>query len=271
MMTFVRQRGWQWAALCLALAGCGGGDSSTEPDDAHPYQPGNTTVIGQGDTPQEFDTTAGAGCLKDASDQCVDLSKRCGPDDKVDVVVDKKGVVVSVVCYPTGGPVSSSSSKPPSGRTFANNEVVVLDDADDGDDLVGDVDIDSNNVTVWGDSPATAVVGGNLTISKNNGIVRGVRIKGNVTINGNNGAVLLSVIEGDVTITGNNNVLASCDVYGKVIYKGKNGGVVSNRVASGIDVDGGTACSDNVTLLDPDGDKAFDEGESGEPLSCGAK
>ena len=182
---------------------------------------------------------------------------------------DKQGVVVSVICYPvSGGPVSSADDKPPSGRTFANGETVVVGD---GTDVSGDVDVDSNNVTVWGDSPATSVIDGNLTISKNDGIVRGVRIKGDVTINGNNAAVLLSVIEGNVTINGNNNVIASCDVYGTITFSGKNGAIVSNRVVGGISAGESKAgCHDNIALTDPDNDKTFDAGEAGGPIGCDA-
>ena len=268
----MRKQVWMWASLTLVVAGCGGGDSGTTTDDTFPYKPGETTVIGQSDSPTEFTAPAGAGCLKDESGACVDLTKQCGDDAKVDVVVDKQGVVVSVICYPVSErPVSTADEKPPSGRTFGNNEVVVLDDVNDGDDLSGDVDIDSNNVTIWGESPATSVIGGNLTVSKNDGIVRGVRIRGNVTLSGNNAALLLCVVEGNVTLSGNNNVLASCDVYGTITVTGKNGAVVSNRVAGGITTGDKTACHDNISLTDKDGDKTFDAGEAGDPITCGAK
>lgn len=258
-----------WVALTLVACSDSGG-SQTETADSHPYKPGETSVIGQGDTPKEYTNPTGAGCLKDEKGACVDLGKECAPTDKVDVVVDKNGQVVDVICYPTGSaPVSSAEEKPPTGRTYANNEVVVLDDKDDGADVEGNVDVDSNNVTIWGNGPEVSVIDGNVTVSKNNGVVRGVRIKGNVTLSGNNASLLLCVVEGDVTITGNNNVLASCDVYGKVIISGQNDAVVSNRIAGDVSNKGsGLICSENLVLIDKDGDKVFDPGEAGAALTC---
>jgi hypothetical protein len=228
-------------------------------------------VIGPDGQPKEYRDAAGAGCLKDASGKCVDLSKECAPTDKVDVILDKKGTVVGVVCYPTGSaPVSSAESRPPTGRTFANGEVVVLDDVADGDDINGNVDVDSNNVTLWGNGPDVSVINGNVVISKNNGVIRGVRVKGDVTLAGNNAALLLSVVEGNVIVPGNNNVVASCDVHGDVKISGQNAVLASNRIAGKIEDKGsGLLCSENVALDDKNGNKQFDEGEAGAPLTCG--
>ena len=261
------------ALLCLSLLACDDGGSQTETGDAHPYDPGSTTVVGADETPAEFSSPTGAGCLKDASGKCVDLEKECAPTDKVDVIVDKQGVVVEVICYPTGAaPVSSAEREPPSGRTYANNEVVVLDDRDDGADVKGDVDVDSNNVTIWGSGPEVSVIEGNVTLSKNNVTVRGVRIRGNVTISGNNARLLLSAVEGNVIITGNNNVVASCDVFGNIEVSGQNQAAVNNRITGKLSGEGGgLICDGNVTLDDKDGDRLFDEGEAGAPLSCSGK
>jgi len=252
------------------LGGCGDDSSAqTETASAYPYKPGETSVVGQ-ESPKEFASPTGAGCLKDTSGACVDLTKSCGPTDKVDVVVDKSGVVIDVICYPTSqAPVSSAESRPPTGRTYANHEVVVLDDADDGADIKGDVDIDSNGVTLWGNGPAVSLIEGNVTVSKNDGIVRGVRIKGNVTLSGNNVTLLLCVVEGDVTITGNNNVLASCDVHGKVTVSGQNDAAVNNRIQGGIEGKGNLTCDNNVSFSDKNKDLVIDAGEVGAPLTCG--
>lgn len=267
-------------AAVLVQVGCGGSDSSTDNTSntsPYPYTPGQTSVVGAGAAPgsgakpTEATTPTGAGCLKDDKGKCVDLAASCPADSKVDVVVNKDGVVVDVICYPTGQvPVSSPEKDPPGDRTYSNGQVVVLDGTDDGDDIKGNVDVDSNNVTIWGEGPDVSVIGGNLDITKNDGVVRGVRIKGNVTITGNNVTLLLCVVEGDVTINGNNNVLASCDVYGKVIVAGQNDAVVNNRIQGALTDNGsGLTCDNNISFTDKDSDKLFDEGEAGAAISCG--
>lgn len=270
-------------AVALVLVGCGG-DSSTDSapvanTSPYPYTPGQTSVVGAGATPgsgtkpTEAATLTGAGCLKDDKGKCVDLAASCPADSKVDVVVNKAGVVVDVICYPTGQvPVSSPEKDPPGDRTYSNGQVVVLDGADDGDDIKGNVGVDSNNVTIWGEGPDVSVIGGNLDVTKNDGVVRGVRIKGNVTITGNNVTLLLCVVEGNVTISGNNNVLASCDVHGNVIVSGQNDAVVNNRIQGTLSDSGsGLTCDNNISFTDKDGDKLVDEGEAGAAISCGGK
>ncbi len=108
----------RWLTLAALAAGCGGesGGAQTDATTPQPYNPGETTVIGSDGKPKEYTDPAGAGCLKDADGKCVGLTKRCDPTDKVDVILDKQGTVVGVVCYPTGKtPVSSAESRPPEG------------------------------------------------------------------------------------------------------------------------------------------------------------
>jgi hypothetical protein len=261
--------GW----LVVLMMGCSeGGGAQTDSTSAHPYKPGTTTVIDEDGQAKDFADTAGAGCLKGVDGKCVDLSKECAPTDKVDVILDKGGTVVDIVCYPTGTtPVSSGEANPPEGRTYANNEVVVLDDKADGDDIDGNVDVDSNNVTLWGNGPEVSVINGNVVLSKNNGVIRGVRIKGNVTLSGNNATLLLSVVEGNILITGNNNVVAATDVFGNIEVSGQNGALVSNRISGEIKNEGSElTCSENVALDDKNGNKTADPGEAGAALSCDA-
>jgi hypothetical protein len=265
-----------WLVMAaLAAGGCGddGSGAQTEATSPHPYKPGETTVIDQDGQPKDFADTTGAGCLEGTDGKCVDLGKECAPTDKVDVILDKDGTVVDVVCYPTGtAPVSSGESRPPGDRTYENNEVVVLDDKDDGDDINGNVDVDSTNVTLWGNGPEVSVINGNVVLSKNNGVIRGVRIKGNVTLSGNNATLLLSVVEGNVIITGNNNVVAASDLLGNVEVSGQNDALVSNRIAGDLENKGsGLVCSENVALDDKNSNKSFDEGEAGAAISCDKK
>ena len=59
--------------------------------------------------------------------------------------------------------------------------VVILDDRD----LDADVVVEGNRGVIYGDSPAEAVIDGDLTFRGNESTVRGVTITGDVTFDGN--------------------------------------------------------------------------------------
>ena len=111
-----------------------------------------------------------------------------------------------------------------------NNSVIVLDDQDDGADIVGDLSVDANNVVIYGDGAEHSLIEGDVYVDGNNIIVRGVRIQGAVEIVANNAIFLHCVIEGDVSISGNNAVLSACDVLGDVQVTGSNAQLTGNHV-----------------------------------------
>lgn len=260
-----------WGVAVLALvAGCGDTDNSVD-DSEYPYDPDKTTIIG-GESQDPVETPDGDGCI-DVDGACAQPQQDCGDDGTADVIVDDKGNVVDVICYPTSGaPVEEIPAESVPVEKTQNGSVVVLDAADDGDDIQGDLSVDANNVVIYGESPDVAVIGGDLDISKNNATVRGVRITGNVTLEDNNANLVFCVIEGDLTIVGNNNTVAGCDVWGSVTVVGQNAVLVSNYLADpGPFAAQGLVCNDNYHVSDTNADGDVDEDEVGEPISCSDK
>jgi hypothetical protein len=272
--------------ILLISTSCGDDSKST----AYPYEPGETTIIGGiqsgggssgadgGSSSGDVDTTAvstfatgtpsGNDCI--AFDEgCVQPQEQCGEDATADVIVGANGEVLSVICYPNKNYDVQEIGDQVENPRLPNNTVIVLDDENDGDDVVGDLVVEGNNVIVYGDGPDNSVIGGNLDIEKNNAIVRGVRIRGNVSITKNNASLIYCVIEGDLTITGNNVNLALCEIWGNVSIEGNNAVFVSNLVQGEQPISGvNLHCNDNYRFGDLNDDGVVDEDEVGEPIVC---
>lgn len=255
-------------ALVL-LAACGGKDSSV--DDEYPYDPDKTTIIGA-DSTDPVETPDGDDCIE-IDGECARPQEQCGDDGTADVIVDDKGKVVDVICYPTSGaPVAKIPAESVPVKKTQNGSVVVLDAVDDGADIEGDLSVDANNVVIYGASPDVAVIGGDLTLTKNNTTVRGVRIIGDVTIELNNTNLVLCVVEGDLTIRGNNTTVAGCDVWGHVTIEGENTVLVANHFADpGPFAAQGLVCNDNRHVTDSNADGAIADEEIGATIECSDK
>jgi len=266
----------------VLLAACGD-DYRTH---RYPYEPGETRIIGGSDADGDpFDNpdpgaspagTTSVGVFSgscELDEACDATLEQCSEGETADVIVGTNGEVLDVLCYPVrDSSVVILGDDVVEDPELGNNTVVVIDGADDGVDIEGDVAITGNNVILHGEGPDVSVIGGDLDIAKNNAIVRGVRIQGDVTLSMNNTSLVWCVIEGDLNITMNNTSVALCEVWGNVNIIGLNTVFVSNAVQGDQQVSGKNLyCNDNHRFSDLDGDGAIDEGEVGAPLECGAE
>jgi hypothetical protein len=253
----------------LLVAGCA--DSDNLPSQL-PYKPNNTEVIGGdfdnagGVVVNDYATPDGAACVN-LDRVCVKPQDECGDDGSAIVLLDTDGTVADVICYPKGdvSVVSLEGEVPHTG----NDAVLVLDGQDDGPDVIGDVTIDGNNVSLYGHGPDTSVIGGSLHIDKNNALVSGVRVQGDVVIDKNNPSIVDCVIEGDLTIHGNNVSIALCEVWGKLTIDGNNAVLIGNEFRSSPEVAGkNLICSGNRAFRDDDDNHVVSDAELGEPIAC---
>lgn len=266
--------------ICLALVGsfviiaCGGDDGGAVQGDNTPYtsDPNKSVVVGGA---QPSDAQVGAsGCVTLPDGRCVDAEK-CKDGERRDVIVDSKGRIVDVVCYPANAnpPVINEQGDVDLAKND-NGGVVAIDGAADGVDIAGNVTSAGNNVVVYGEGPDVSVIGGNVTATGNNFSMRGVTVQGNVEISGgNNAAMVLCVVYGNMHIVGNNNVVADCDVLGDIIIEGVNNTIVANHVGGSIVVTDAKndVCDGNAKWNDVNANKVFDAGEAGDALTCGDK
>jgi hypothetical protein len=247
--------------LTLAwLCGCSTGSSSSDnAGAATPYQLGQALVIGEtrGGELMNVDGTCD-------TDVCREVIERCGEDAYADVVVDADGNVLDVLCFRGNAEVREIGPEAVATASAGNNTVLVLDGADDGPDVTGDVVLTGNNAVIYGRGADVSEIGGDLAIDKNNAIVRGVTIQGDVRIDKNNAQLSFTEIHGDLTIDGNNTTLAECVVHGQVIINGVNTVLVQNRFLSESALSGkNLECNGNVSVsAQPAGDAGTTTGDS---------
>jgi hypothetical protein len=268
------QRLARWLTVCGCMVSACGSESEAKP--WLPYAPNQTAVIGEVDNPSGLayrvvSTPDGEACIQlDNPNACAKPQMACGDDGAADVLVDSQGAVVDVICYPTSGVAVQDFEGDV--KHVGNDVVLVLDAADDGVDVHGDITIDGNNVVLYGHGPDTSIIGGDLNLDKNNALVRGVRVEGDVTIDKNNPSIVDCVIEGDLLIRGNNVSLALCEVWGKLTIEGNNAVLVGNRFAFPPQIMGNnTICNDNFAFADGDDDGVIDDDELHDAISCDSK
>lgn len=265
-------------ALTLAAA-CGEADPLAGVDPFGAYQDEHVTVIG-GDTtvPIASGELGKKGCLQVTTSTCVPVKregKYCkastGPVDAILV----GGMVAEVVCYADEGKKDPALVVDADGDgdidipQNANGSVITFDPSSDGKAVVGDVTLDANNVTLYGNGPDRSIIKGNLRITGNNARVRGIRVKGNVDIELNTAALILAVVEGNLTIRSNNTLVAETAVFGNVTVDGNNAILVGDGTQGNWRIDGsGASCERNYRFQDADSDKVVDPGERGDDLSC---
>lgn len=255
----------------MVLASACGDDADHNVD--YPYDPDQTIVIG-GDSDEPLTTPDGNACLEIDNENCIRPQEDCGDDGRADLILDENGNVVDVICYPTSNaPIETIPAESVPVNKTQNNAVVVLDAADDGVDIEGDLSVDANNVVIYGESPDVSVIGGDLDVTKNNTTVRGVRIMGDVTVEFNNANFVFCVIEGDVTILGNNTTFAGCDIWGDLQVSGENAILVSNHLADpGPFAAQGLVCNGNYHFEDGNTNGVIEADElSDDPIACSDK
>lgn len=264
--------------LPVLFVACGGDEAAPATATTNgnlPYEKDRTVVIGPDGKLAPVATPDGKDCLVLANnpDDCTRPQETCGEGARADVVVDAKGKVVAVICYPVDDtPVSTVPESGADSVGADNKEIVVIDGKDDGVDVTGDVNITGNNVVVYGSGPETSIIGGNVSVEKNNGTVHGVRVKGDVRIDGNNTALVDCVIDGNLTITSNNNVVASCTIFGKITVTGNNNTLFYDRACKGIEGESkNMVCEGNVACADANADGLLTPEELGAAITCGDK
>jgi hypothetical protein len=257
------------ALLALGTTACDNGGARSH---SVPWHDDRTQVIDSEGEVIELEAVSGDDCLDLENDVCIRPQDECD-GRAADVVLDGRGELLEIVCYPEEEILSVEEIEAQAGNVEQNqnNSVIVLDEIADGADIAGDLSVDANNVVIYGDGAEHSLIEGDVFVDGNNIIVRGVRIQGAVEIVANNAVFLHCVIDGDVSISGNNAVLSACDVLGNVQVTGQNARLSGNRVTGELSDRGkNTICEENTTALDADADGVLSEGEIGAPLSCGS-
>lgn len=236
----------------LFATACGGQtETPWEPDTARVVSPDGTEEA----VPWSDD------CVEVESGECIPVAEYCGEGNTADVYLDEEGNVVETVCYPTGEetPVVDlvTDGEIPQNE---NGAILVVSGDADSPAYEGDLSLDSNRLTLYGDDPASAVIDGNVTVDGNNALISGVTVTGNLRVVLNDAQISGCVVEGNLIIEGNNTVVVGCHVNGNIEVAGQNTRLSLNSVDGNIENSGnGTECVDNYR-----GDSL----ETGEALTC---
>ena len=242
----IQMKKWTWPLLATFSMACGsdGENLAWEPETIVFHDPDGmrTEVVVDGD------------CAEYNSDVCFNPSEDCEGGDAAEVYVDESGEVLEVICFPAAEEGNADVIVAEGGQTevaLGNNDVLVLGTSDDEPAFVGDLELDSNNVTIWGDDPATSVLDGNLSITKNNALISGITITGDVIVTFNDARFSNCVIKGNLVLQGNNAKVAGCVVEGDVVVEGNNSAFTLTDI-KGEFSDGGmnTTCEESSQLLD---------------------
>lgn len=150
--------------------------------------------------------------------------------------------------------------------------MIIFDESTDGEPIKGDLSVDSNNLAIYGNGADKTIIDGNVTLSGNNPVIRGVTITGDLTIDKNNASVLFCRVLGNVYVVQNSITIAQTEMLGDLVFdevSSNNAILVNNRVAGQWNIQGnGHVCEGNLAFVDRDEDGFFTDGEEGIALLC---
>lgn len=248
------------------ILSCSSNDSTAP---TRPYEDDKTVLI----TPDGVTTSQtpnGDGCIETEKEACIKPQEKCGDEGHADVILDGDGRVVEIVCYPLEEDTVFVEAEDGSVTVEDNGAVILLEE----ETLEGDLTVEGNSATLYGQSPEETVIEGQVAMEGNQAIVRGVWIKGDAVFEGNGATLIYCVVEGDVILKGNGNVVSNCTIFGAIVVDTNANRIISNFVQGGIDLGGSSnECEDNHKFNDADGDLQLSEDERGElePIKCGGK
>lgn len=215
-------------------------------------------------------------------DACVEIDEAkgryCDKDGaQADIILDENGEVLEVVCYPppeSGAPleeVSVSEDGTVNVPQNASGTVIVFDETTDGEPLEGDITLDAERITFFGNGVDETIIDGNLSFASNNARARGFTVTGDLSVakNSNNNAITFCKVHGSVDVQGNGMRLVNCQVFGDVSVAGNGATLVNIGVQGEWDVNSGASCHGCYSFEDEDEDFIVLEEELGDSLSCG--
>src|SRR5688572_10591836 len=112
------------SALCvLGVVACGG---PKKPGHKLPWQAPRTQVIASDRSALSVAAPDGDACLDYAGDDCIKPQDECGDGISSDVIVDRDGQVLEVVCYPDGRELTLSQVAAQDGEIVQNQNKSVI-------------------------------------------------------------------------------------------------------------------------------------------------
>ncbi len=266
---------------------CGSDDSAgsvqvvAAPGDEQGYVGDGTAVVVINDETYVVTGDANGECVE-IDGVCVDLDGAQGQHCKEEgaqmdvLVVD--GEVVEVICYPPAEGTTiedvqvdgDGNAEVPQNSSGA---VIVFDESTDGEPIVGDVNMEAERVTLYGNGVDVTIIDGDVRMESNNSRVRALTITGNLsyTQNSNNSAASFCKIHGNLVVESNDFVATSCQVFGNVEISGNHPTLLNIGVGGEWTVADGALCDGCYSFDDADEDFMVADGEVGDEVLCEAR
>lgn len=257
-------------ALALPLGACGDEESpgattvrveETDGDDVAYGQQSDVVVSSDGTYSV---TNAGEECVQVNEEECVEVSEAkgryCGDEGAQADIVVVDGEVVDVICYPDpedGTSVEEFSTDADGNVEVQQNQngaVVTFSEESDGEPIEGDLTLDAERTTLYGNGTDATIIGGNLTIQSNNSRIRGVTVRGDVNLGSNGSAIAFTEVEGNLTVSGNNATLIEVQVFGDVNIEGNGASALNVGVGGNWNASNLETCSGCYSFNDEDED-----------------
>ncbi len=275
------------AVAIVVIAGCSndsgtaGWDVKEGAGDQQEYGDPGVVVISPGAGTETIIGGRGDGCVELRGDVCVDpgevREEYCDdPDAQADVIVDRDGKVIDVICYPprdegtTIDEVAVSADGSAEVPQSASGAVIIFDDETDGEPIEGDVRLSAERVSLFGNGVDVTILDGNLVVESNNSVARGFTVTGNLTFteNSNNSSVVFCSVHGNLVVPSNGVTIANCAVYGDVDVSGNGAKLINIGVQGAWKINDGTFCDGCYSFADDDDDHVVDAAEIGDALRC---
>ncbi|MFP4600668.1 MAG: hypothetical protein ACLFVJ_20600 [Persicimonas sp.] len=276
----------------VLLTACGadetsGSEWSVEEGDGSETEYGDeTTVVSTpGSTETDVIVSGDPDKCVDIDGECVDLdeAKENGgqycddPDAQADIIV-VDGEVVDVICYPPkeDGEQIDETERDEDGDAevpqTGSGRVVTFDEETDGEPIEGDVVIEAERATIYGNGPESTILDGDLTVRSNHARVRGVTIIGDASfdINANNSALSFCKIHGNLDVAANGFSANNCQVFGDVTVSGNDATLTNIGVQGAWEINPSAECNGCYSFADENEDFVVDDDEVGEELTCDA-
>lgn len=246
------------------------------------YGDSTDVVVVSGDKEQSIITGAdGEPCVQVDERTCVAVDevtgRYCeGEEGQADIILDEDGEVLTVICYPpanTGTPleeVGVSEDGTVAVPQNAGGAVIVFDPDTNQTPIQGDVRLDAERVTLFGNGAGETILEGDLNLASNNARARGFTVTGDLIIekNSNNNAITFCEVLGSLSAQSNGLRVVDCVVFGDVTVSGNGATLVNVGVQGAWNVDSKSACHGCYSFTDENKDGALADDERGDALLC---
>jgi hypothetical protein len=255
------------ALLCFCLLACGRGTNTAPSTTFAPYGDGRLTAITTG-TPSNIAVSAAhAACVRAGAclAPAVDSAYCPTPSAPADLLL-VGGALAHTLCYPSTSSIIVTTTTTGDYVVSQTGAVVTFSSATYNVAFGGKLDIEADNVVIYGNGPESTLFAGDLVVHGANAKIRGVHIGGALQASAPLSLAFSSIAESANLPPGS--ALVETLVLGSLTMTS---GLLAQSEVQGTFTVSGSECDSNRHVQDLNADGLIDESEIGAPLACAAR